>query len=346
MKMNEQSTTNKILSGFALVLGFYILKELSFIFAPLMLAFILTLLFMPLMRKLLRRGIHRLLALAMVTTLIILLALAFALVVKLSGRQILENQEVVFQKFDSRLGHAIAPYAGLLGIAIEDGKPVTQTILESKQVNELIFGNFAQTLASVQRTLTFLFLTLFFLVLLLTGSVNLENLMGQTLFTTKTRSVKTYIAIEQSVVKFLEVKSFVSLLTGLAFGLISWGLGLSFPLFWGLMAFALNFVQLIGSVLVTVFAIAFAFVEFDSATPVVVIASLFTFTQLLFGSVIEPVLMGRSFRINILAVLFMLMFWGYMWGIPGIILSVPITVVIKTILEQFQGTRFVARLLS
>lgn len=346
MRMNELSTTNKILIGFAVVLGFYILKELSFIFAPLMLAFILTLLFMPLMRRLLRRGIHRILALSMVTSVIVIMGLSFAFVIKLSGRQIINNQEAVFQKFDRRLGHAVAPYAGMLGIELENGKPVTRTILESKQINELIFGNFAQTLGSVQRTLTFLFLTLFFLVLLLTGSVNLEKLMGQTLFSTKTRSVKTYIAIEQSVVKFLEVKAFVSLLTGIAFGLISWGMGISFPLFWGFLAFALNFVQMVGSVVVTVLAVLFAFVELDTSTSVFIVASLYTATQLIFGSVLEPILMGKSFRINILAVLFMLMFWGYMWGIPGIILSIPITVIIKTLLEQFRSTKGISKLLS
>ncbi|MBK9290172.1 MAG: AI-2E family transporter [Bacteroidetes bacterium] len=344
--MNDLTTTNKILTGFAVALGFYILKELAFIFAPLMLAFILTLLFMPLMRRLLRRGIHRILALSIVTGLIVLIGLSFGLAVKLSGRQIIDNQEVVFQKFDSRLGHAIAPYAGMLGIEAENGKSVVRSLLESKQVSELIFGNFSQTLGTIQRSLTFLFLTLFFLVLLLAGSVNLEKLMGQTLFNTKTRSVKTYIAIEQSVVKFLEVKTFVSLLTGLSFGLISWGMGLNFPLFWGLLAFALNFVQLIGSVVVTLLAIAFAFVELDSAASVMLIAVLFTATQLLFGSVMEPIFMGKSFRINILAVLFMLTFWGYMWGIPGIILSIPITVIIKTLLEQFRSTRGIARLLS
>lgn len=346
MRMNELSTTNKILTGFAVVLGFYILKELSFIFAPLMLAFILTLLFMPMMRRLLRRGLHRVLALSIVTSVVVLLGLGFALVTKLSGRQIIDNQEAVFQKFDARLGHAVAPYAGTLGIELDNSKSVTRALLESKQVNEFIFGNFAQTLNSVQRTLTFLFLTLFFLVLLLTGSVNLEKLMGQTLFSTKTRSVKTYIAIEQSVVKFLEVKAFVSLLTGIAFGLIAWGMGISFPLFWGLLAFALNFVQMIGSVVVTVLAILFAFIELDSSTSVLFAALMFTATQLLLGSVLEPILMGKSFRINILAVLFMLMFWGYMWGIPGIILSIPITVIIKTLLEQFRSTRSLSRLLS
>lgn len=346
MKMNEISTTNKLLAGFAVVLGFYILKELSFIFAPLMLAFILTLLFMPMMRRLIRRGLHRALALSIVTGVIVLIGLSFAFVTKLSGRQIINNQEEVFQKFDRRLGHLVAPYAGMLGIALENDKAATRTILESKQINELIFGNFAQTLGTLQRTITFLFLTLFFLVLLLTGSVNLENLMGQTIFSTKTRSVKTYIAIEQSVVKFLEVKTFVSLLTGIAFGLISWAMGLSFPLFWGLMAFALNFIQLIGSVLVTALAIAFAFVELETSSAIVLIAILLTATQLIFGSVIEPVLMGKSFRINILAVLFMLMFWGYMWGIPGIILSIPLTVIIKTLLEQFRATKGIARLLS
>ena len=68
--------------------------------------------------------------------------------------------------------------------------------------------------------------------------------------------------------------------------------------------------------------------------------------QLAFGSVLEPILMGQSFKINTIAVLVMLMFWGYLWGVPGLVLSIPITVILKTILEQFSGTKLIAKILS
>jgi predicted PurR-regulated permease PerM len=68
--------------------------------------------------------------------------------------------------------------------------------------------------------------------------------------------------------------------------------------------------------------------------------------QVLFGGVVEPVFMGKSFSINIITILIMLMFWGYLWGVPGLIMSVPLTVFIKIILEQYPSTRMVATMMS
>ena len=71
-----------------------------------------------------------------------------------------------------------------------------------------------------------------------------------------------------------------------------------------------------------------------------------TLVQVVFGGILEPIFMGKSFSINIITVLVMLMFWGFIWGIPGMIMSIPITVFIKIILEQFPNTKVIASLLS
>ena len=65
-----------------------------------------------------------------------------------------------------------------------------------------------------------------------------------------------------------------------------------------------------------------------------------------FGAILEPIFMGKSFSINVIAVLVMLMFWGFLWGIPGLIMAIPITVFFKIILEQFSGTEVIVSLLS
>ncbi len=152
----------------------------------------------------------------------------------------------------------------------------------------------------------------------------------------RTQTVKTYLAIEESIVKFLKVKFLMSFLPGFCFGLIAWYFNLSFLLF-GCVCFCNQFCAMIGSVIATVFAVLFAFIELESPGTMLLVTLLFTGVQVLFGSVIEPVLMGKSFSINVLTVLVMLMFWGYLWGVPGLILSIPITVLIKTLLEQFNG---------
>lgn len=343
---NSISTTNKLLLIIIVPMVFYILKVLGFIFAPLMFAFFIALLFMPSMRWLLRKKVPRILAIILVMLVVGLILTASGAIISLSGKQIIEGKDALYQILDDKVGVVIAPYAEVLGIDTKTYPSTIKSMIFSPQITETLYGNFGQGFTLVQNSLTFLLLTFFFLVLLMAGSMNLEKILGQTLFRSKMRSVKTYMAIEHNIVKFLKVKFFVSLLTGITFGLLALLLGMSFPLFWGILAFALNFVQMIGSVISTLAATLFAFIEIEQPGTVLLAGILFTTVQLLLGSVLEPVLMGRSFSINIIAVLIMLMFWGYMWEIPGLILSIPITVLIKTMLEQFESTRLISRLMS
>ena len=67
---------------------------------------------------------------------------------------------------------------------------------------------------------------------------------------------------------------------------------------------------------------------------------------MLFGGILEPIMMGKTFSINTVTVLIMLMLWGYIWGVPGLIMSVPITVLVKIILEQNSRTEGIAKLMS
>ena len=121
---------------------------------------------------------------------------------------------------------------------------------------------------------------------------------------------------------------------------------MSFPIFWGLFAFVINFVQMIGSVISVVLLSLFAFVELEFTGFLFFFILTITLVQVLMGGVLEPVFMGKSFSINVITILIMLMFWGYIWGIPGMILSIPLTVFIKIIFEQYPNTKIIADLMS
>ncbi|MDA3943822.1 MAG: AI-2E family transporter [Bacteroidetes bacterium] len=346
MKINEIGTTNRILLIFAIPLVFYILKELHFIFAPLMFAFFISLLFIPMLRKMHKKGTPKIVALLVIILIISGGIYGAVKLISITGKQVLEGKEALYTKLDDKVGNLIAPYAESFGITTAEGNSAIKSILMSDQVSEQLFGSFGSTFMFFQQTLVMLLMTLFFLVLILAGTFNFKLLMQELLIMRRTQTIKTYMAIEGSIVKFLKVKFLMSFLTGLGFGLISWSFGLSFPLFWGVFAFAINFVQMIGSIIATVLAALFAFIELEAPGTILLVALLFTAVQVLFGSILEPVLMGKSFSINVITVLVMLMFWGYLWGVPGMILSIPITVLIKTLLEQFSGGRKLARLMS
>ncbi len=121
---------------------------------------------------------------------------------------------------------------------------------------------------------------------------------------------------------------------------------MSFPIFWGLFAFAINFVQMIGSVISVVLLSLFAFVELDATGALLFFILTITLVQVIMGGILEPVFMGKSFSINVITILIMLMFWGYIWGIPGMILSIPLTVFMKIIFEQFPNTKIISELMS
>ena len=346
MKLNETATTNKLLLILVIPLIFYLLKVFGFIFAPLMLAFFITLLFMPTIRWLSRKKIHRIAAISLVLLIVVIGISGLFYLMKLSGRDIIEGKDALYQLLDNKVGQYIAPFAERLGIKTTTFDSPIRSIIFSEQISEMIMGSFGETITILQQTTSLLLMTLFFLVLLLAGSLNLETMLGETLFSNKIKSVRTYMVIEKSIARFLKVKFFMSLFTGIGFSLIAWVAGLSFPLFWGLLAFALNFVQMIGSIVSTAMAIIYAFIEINQPHTVLILAIGFTMVQVIFGSVIEPILMGKSFKINIIAILVMLMFWGYLWGVPGLVVSIPMTVLIKTLLEQFQGTQKIAKLMS
>lgn len=346
MRFNDQSTTNKLLLVLAIPLVFYILKELHFIFAPLMFAFFISLLFIPMLRKLYKKGSPRILALILVILIIAGTFYGAVKLVSLTGKEILDGKEALYYKLDNKIGDLVMPYAEVLGIEPVKGKSAIKSILMSPQISERLYGNFGDTFMFFQRTMVTLLMTLFFLVLILAGTFNFKLLMQESLLLRSTQTIKTYLAIERSIVKFLKVKFLMSFFTGLGFGLIAWGFGISFPLFWGVFAFAINFVQMIGSVIVTVMAALFAFIELESPGTILLVSLLFTGVQVLFGSVLEPFLMGKSFSINVITVLVMLMFWSYLWGVSGLILSIPITVLLKTLMEQYPTSRKLAVLMG
>ncbi|MEO0452868.1 MAG: AI-2E family transporter [Verrucomicrobiota bacterium] len=153
--------------------------------------------------------------------------------------------------------------------------------------------------------------------------------------------------ITNEVVQYLVIKTVVSLMTGLCIGVGVALVGLDFPVLWGLVAFALNYIPTIGSVLASIPALLLAMVQPGmDFTNVVIIAAIYVSTNVLFGNFIEPTLMGRKLGLSTLVVTLSLVFWGWVWGPVGMLLSVPLTMVVKILLENTPDLRWVAVLLA
>lgn len=152
--------------------------------------------------------------------------------------------------------------------------------------------------------------------------------------------------INESIHAYFTVKLSVSLLTAIASYLIMISVGLDFAIFWAFLIFLLNFIPNIGSLVATVFPAMVAVLQFDTLGPFFVILVGVGTVQVLVGNFIEPKMMGAQLNISSLVVIVALTVWGVIWGVAGMILCVPITVIMMIVLAQFPGTRPIAILLS
>jgi predicted PurR-regulated permease PerM len=298
----------------------------------------IALLFLPLMRWLGKRGVPKFLSIGIVILLILLGLGLIAQLIQLSGQQMMSSDSTFFAEANDRLLMLKETLEEFLKIDLEKNGSLMSQVIANIGVGKA-FG-FIGNLLSM--TLT----TAFFTVLWLAESINVQKLMNATILKQRHTSVKTFLKIENDLIKFIKVKFLVSLGTGIGIGLACVYFDVSFPIFWGLFAFVINFVQMIGSFISVIALSIFAFVEIQFMGTLFFFILSITMVQVIFGAILEPIFMGKSFSINIIAVLVMLMFWGFIWGIPGMIMSIPITVFIKIILEQFPNTKVIASLLS
>ncbi|MEO1587791.1 MAG: AI-2E family transporter [Bacteroidota bacterium] len=152
--------------------------------------------------------------------------------------------------------------------------------------------------------------------------------------------------INQSASDYIRLKTYVSLLTGAISYVFLLIVGVEAPFFWSFLIFILNYIPTIGSLIGTAFPAVFSLIQFGEITPFIIILGGVGATQLIIGNVIEPRIMGRSLNLSPLVTILALIVWGVIWGIPGMLLSVPITVIMVIIFSQFENTRKVAILLS
>ena len=116
--------------------------------------------------------------------------------------------------------------------------------------------------------------------------------------------------------------------------------------FWAFLIFLLNFIPTIGSLIATIFPAAYSLLQFGEFSPALLVLVIVGTIQLVVGNIVEPRVMGSSMNISPLVTILALTFWGMIWGITGMILSIPIMVVLVIIFSQFESTRPIAILLS
>ena len=152
--------------------------------------------------------------------------------------------------------------------------------------------------------------------------------------------------INASITQYLAVKTCMGLIAGFLTWLVLSLFGVDYAVLWGVLAFLLNYIPYLGSMVATVLPVLLALVQLgDLWQPLVILAALLLMQNAI-GYAIEPRIAGKRLNLSPLVIILSLAFWGSLWGIVGMILAVPLVVVIKTVLENIPATKPIAVLLS
>ena len=211
---------------------------------------------------------------------------------------------------------------------------------------------FAKVLTGVLSALTGLFgnavtILLYLLFLILEEKMFPKKL--ELMYANKSKHekvVKIVGKIDKSISNYIALKTMISVITGVLSYFTLLFIGVDAPAFWAFLIFVLNFIPTIGSLVATGFPAIFALLQFGDFKPGILVLVLVGSIQLVVGNFVEPKIMGNSLNISPLVVIITLMIWGMMWGITGMLLSVPITVILIIVMAEFPSTRPFAILLS
>ena len=205
-------------------------------------------------------------------------------------------------------------------------------------------GLVAGLLNSLREVLTNTFLIVFTMIFILleagTAKTKFEAAFGRSADTLE--NVRDFM---QNLGRYLGIKTLISVATGICAGVLTWSLGLDFPLLWAMLAFLLNYVPTIGSIIAAVPAVLLALIQIGPGAAGATALG-FIFINVVFGNFLEPRLMGYGVGISPLIVFVGLVAWGWIFGPVGMLLSVPLTMTLKMALESDARTRWVAILIG
>lgn len=223
------------------------------------------------------------------------------------------------------------------------------SMLSNNILNENLISNILKTLVeSISSILSNSLLIFLYLIFLMLEDAIFENKIKLIYSENNKYNHVRFILdnIGTSMSRYITLKTITSLITGILSFIVLKILNIDFAFFWAFLIFVLNFIPTIGSLVATVFPALIALVQFGTLINPAIVLITIGFIQFIVGNIFEPKLMGNSLNISPLVVLIMLAFWGLIWGITGMILSVPITIMIIIACSQFESTKWIAIILS
>ena len=176
---------------------------------------------------------------------------------------------------------------------------------------------------------------LFLLFLLVSGDTFLRRLVEiLPSFSNKRQAVDIFQQVESDISAYLVTITLMNAAVGIGTAMVMWLTGIGDPILWGAVAFLLNFVPILGPILGVVIFVLAGLLTIDTLWQAFLPAALYLGVHLIEGQMITPMLLARRFTLNPVLVIISLVFWFWMWGAPGAILSVPMLAITKIICDR------------
>lgn len=364
VKIRQDKTVKFFISVIGLVVVALTLKELSHIFIPFVIAYFLFFVFSPLNEFLQKEKVP--------TFLIVLLDIFITVMVIWGAFSFIIDSVVQFAamipQYEDKLNTIVRNMAK--GVGISD--PYFKNFSLSKVIKnidyKLLAGDVINSTFSVLGNILFI---LFFFVFVVTGHKTIleairrryiirkvepelrhlkktletsihddaetEKVLDTTRHDKEIVLTNTFKAITSQIQRYIIAKIGVNLAAGVTVTIVFMILKIDFPIVWGLVTFLLNFIPSIGSAIALIFPVGIVFLQSGSTSFTILVAAIMGGIQTLFFNVIEPLLIGKRLNLNPLLILLSVLIWGYIWGIVGMLLAVPLTAVIKIIISNSES---------
>jgi len=313
------------------------MKMAESLLVPFMLSVFIALICSPPLVWLKAKGVPAGLAIAIIVLMIALAAMVVGIIVGSSVNEFREDIPEYQQKITQLLSASVV-FLGEKGIELDMEQ--VRSSFNPGVVMQLV-GN---TFASISNLMTNFFMILLTVVFILAEELSFSDKLS------RARDgadgvIRTLRGFAETVNRYLGFKTLVSLLTGFLVFMWLWVQGVDYPFLWAMLAFLLNFIPTVGSLLAAVPAVLLALVQLGPGASVITAAG-YILINLLVGNVLEPRVMGKGLNLSPLVVFLSLVIWGWILGPVGMLLSVPLTIVVKIILEQDEKTRWLAIMLG
>jgi predicted PurR-regulated permease PerM len=312
------------------------LRAASSLILPFLVAIFLAMVTLPLLNWLQKRRIPK--PVAVLVTILVAVGVLVGVVVLIGGS--VKEFTVEAPKYRARLEEM---YSGVLAWLETRGMPLpgelTADLIDPAAAIDVVTGTL-RGVAAVLSNLLLVFLMIVFILFEAAGfPAKFEVAFGGG------DESSRFDKIKLEVQRYLQTKTVISFTTGSLVAAAMAIIGVDFPLLWGSLAFLLNYIPNLGSIIAAVPPILVALLQLGPGHAIAV-AVVFAVINVAFGNFVEPYFMGRRLGLSTLVVFISLVFWGWVWGPVGMLLSVPLTMILKIMLENTEDLRWIAVLLG